>query len=406
LLRGGLLAVLLCGLRLPVLNHPTPVDIDEVSFIGGLGLPAQYPVHHPGYPLWVAMGTVLHAAGLPPYAAYQVWSVLASIIGPLVLYVGLRPVLDDRLAWWLALAFGVCPLIWFQSATALSYLAGGVLGLLIVGLCYEALAARRAAAAYWAAAMLAVGVSLRADLLIYLGPMLAYVAWRFRWRQGGIVLLVIAAGVVGFVAWTSYLYGRADPTAVRPSLGHTIDVVLATSVFRLGLVDGLARNLVKIVVNLAWAFGAAALVLPVAAWLLVRHRGRWPSEVRAVLLLWIVPSTAFLATMHVVQGYFVLLAAAGYGLIGLGLQSRFAPRTAAVLAAAIALCSAVQFAAYPWSAEGGGFKRLLDAKIAFMSASGLRQIDRRADIHAPGDYWRTPAHDAQPTHPPIRGAGP
>ena len=73
----GLLLILLT-VRLPLLDHPTPVDIDEVSFIAGLGFPAQYPVHHPGYPLWVAMGTVLHAVGLEPYTAYMTWSVLAS----------------------------------------------------------------------------------------------------------------------------------------------------------------------------------------------------------------------------------------------------------------------------------------------------------------------------------------
>ena len=63
------------------------------------------------------------------------------------------------------------------------------------------------------------------------------------------------------------------------------------------------------------------------------------------------------------------------------------------LALTIALCSLAQFLAYPWSAESTGFKRLLDGKIAFQSAAGIRQIDRRQDVHRPGDYWKTKAKE-------------
>ena len=82
LLSALLLALLMAVLRVPLLDHPTPVDVDEVSFMGGLGFPRDYPVHHPGYPLWVAMGTVMHAAGFDPYAAFQVWSFAASVAAP------------------------------------------------------------------------------------------------------------------------------------------------------------------------------------------------------------------------------------------------------------------------------------------------------------------------------------
>lgn len=393
LVRPAALILLLLALRLPLLDHPTPVDIDEVNFMAALGFPAQYPVHHPGYPLWVALGTMLHAVGLGPYAAYQAWSLLASLAGPLLLYVGLRWVVTDAAAWWLALSFGVNPLVWFQGTTALSYMAGGTVGLLIVGLCYRALADRRPPAMYWAAAVLALGVSLRADLLIYLGPMMAFVACRFRRRGGARAVMIVAGGLVLLVATTSYLYGRADPTAAHRDLGHTVDVVFGTSVFKLGLVHGLLRNLVKILLNLGWDFGIAIFLLPPAVWHVVRRRAPWPVDSMVLLLLWVLPSLAFLALMHAVQGYFMLLLPAGYCLIGLALQSRFRPTVTVVVAAAIALCSTVQFVTYPWSAEGTGLKRLLDAKISFQSASGLRQIDRRAEIHTPGDYWPTAAHD-------------
>jgi len=369
------------------------VDVDEVSFVAGLGFPAQYPVHHPGYPLWVALGTLTHGLGLEPYTAYQAWSLLASLVAPLLLYIGSRWIMADALAWWLALGFGVNPLVWFQATTALNYMAGGAVSLLVVGLCYRALITRRTATLYWAASTLAVGVSLRADLLIYLGPMVAYVAWRFRWRRGMGAKLILAVGIVAFIAVTSYLYGRADPTKTHRDLDHTIDVVFGTSAFNLGLVDGLLRNLIKVCLNLGWDFGVAILLMPLAVWVAIRHRHGMSANTKAILLLWALPIIVFLALMHVVQGYFILLLPAGYCVIGLALQSRCKPASAVRVAAVIAACSAAQFVFYPWSPDSTGFKRLLDAKIAFQSVSGLRQIDRRAEIHTPGDFWRTAAYE-------------
>ncbi len=389
---AALMALLLLALRLPLLDHPTPVDPDEVRFTAALGFPAPYPVHHPGYPLWIAMGTAVNALGLGPYASFQLWSILASLAAPLLLYLGLRWLMVDTTAWWLALAFGLNPLLWFQATTALSYPAGGAVGLLVVGLCYGALITRRTVTACWAAAVLAIGVALRPDLLVYLGPMLAYVAWRSRRRGGVAAMLILVVGFVAYAGLTSWLYARNGAAGDGPHLGHTFDVILGTSVFKLGLLDGLARNLVKTCLNLGWDLGAAVVLLPPAAWIVARHRRDWPAKVPAILLLWVLPIGLFLLLMHVVQGYFMLLLPACYCLIGLALEHRFKPATATRIAAAIALCSFLQFTCYPWSAQSTGFKRLLDAKITFQSASGLRQIDRRAEIHKPGDFWHTAAY--------------
>lgn len=390
-----LLALLMAVLRLPLLGHPTPVDVDELSFMGALGFPRDYPVHHPGYPLWVAMGTVMYAAGFDPYTAFQVWSLAASVAAPVLLYAGLRWIASDRLAWWLALAFGANPLVWFHGTTALSYMAGATVGLIVVGLCFASLTRHSATAAYAAAALLATGISLRADLLIYLGPLLVYVAWRTRWKRGLALLVILAAGGGVFWAWTSYLYGRANAAGVSPHFVHSLDVLLGTSVFRSGVADGLLRNAVKVGVNLAWDYGVAVLLLPPAIWYALRRGRNWPQNVRVVLLLWMTPISLFLLLMHVVQGYFILLLAGGYCLMALALEGMLSRRRAVNVAAFIAICSLVQFVAYPWSVDSTGFKRLVDAKIAFQSASGLRQIDLRAAIHSPGDYWRTAAHDAQ-----------
>ncbi|MFH1418037.1 MAG: hypothetical protein ABII12_07120 [Planctomycetota bacterium] len=396
-LRAVALAVLLLALRIPLWQHPTPVQSpDEENFMLALGFPADYPVHHPGYPLWVALGTLLHATGIGAYASYQVWSLAASIAAPVLLYAGLRRLLNDGLAWWLAMAFGVNPLLWFQATTALTYPTAAVFGLIVIGLCLRALQNRQARSASCAAIVLAIGVFLRADLLVFLGPMVVFTACRCGRRAVWTTVLPLIAGVAGYMAVTTYLYGRAESAAPRPDLSHTVDVILGTSVLKLGLVDGLLRNLVKIVLNLSWDLGVAVLLLPVAVVGVARGRTPW---VGTVLLLWVVPSLTFLLLLHEVQGYFMLLLPAAYCVIGLALQNKYRPATAMRVAAAIAICSAAQFSLWPWSAEGTGLKRLLDAKIAFQSASGLRQIDQRPTIHEPGDFWHTAAHEATSTQP-------
>jgi len=385
------LIVVLAALRLPFLNHPTPVTEDETYFMLGLGFPAEYPVHHPGYPLWVTLGTLLHAAGLDAYRSYQAWSLLASLTGPLLLYVGLRRLLEEGPAWWLALAWGVNPLVWFQSVTALSYMTAGAVGLLVLGHSYRAIVEGQGGGALQAAAWLVVAILLRADYLIYLGPLVLVAACLHGRRRGRLALLILALGVAALVAVTWLLYHRVEPTGLHPTLDHTVDVVLGTSVFRLGLVDGLLRNLVKIALNFGWDFGVAFLLLPWAKWRIVRNPRLRP-RLGLFLILWTLPAICFLCLMHVVQGYFMLLLPAGYLLIGIAASERWGPANASRLAAALAVCSAAQFLCYPWSTESTGFKRLLDAKIAFQSAAGIRQIDKLELIHTPGDFWPTAAH--------------
>ncbi len=387
--RAAVLVLVLAALRLPVVNHPTPVSVDESYFILGLGFPAAYPVHHPGYPLWVAMGTTLHRLGLDAYRSYQVWSVLASLAGPLLFYLGLRWLLEDGPAWWRALAWGVNPLVWFQSVTALSYMTAGTVGLVVIGASYRAVVEDRGGATVWAAVFLVIAMLLRADLLIHLGPLVVVAGGLHFRRDGRLALLVVALGVAALVAAAWLLYHRVEPTGPHPTLGHTVDVILGTSVFRLGLVDGLLRNAVKIVLNLGWDFGAAVVVLPWALWRVVRSKR--PPWLGTFLLLWTLPLLCFLLLMHVVQGYFMLLLPAGYCLIGLAAGQKSGGAKASRLAAVVAFCSILQFTTYQWSADGAGFKRLLDAKIAFQSASGLRQIDRLESFHKPGDFWPTAA---------------
>jgi hypothetical protein len=72
------------------------------------------------------------------------------------------------------------------------------------------------------------------------------------------------------------------------------------------------------------------------------------------------------------------------------------PYRGARLALLVAVASAAQFLIWPWNADSTGWKRVVDAKVAYMSRTGLNQIDQRERIHSPGDFWRTTAHDDAP----------
>jgi hypothetical protein len=390
-----LLAVVLLLSRLPLVPHPTPVHPDETAFISGIGFPADYPVHPPGYPLWVALGTLLHHAGLSPYGAFQVWSLAASVIAPVLFYLGLRWLVSAHAAWWLAAAFGVSPLLWFQSATALTFAAATTLGLVVVGLCFKALHSEDRSHPLWAVATLCIGVLLRGDMIIYLGPLCIWTIWRRRKHGGPGALTLLVIGCLAYAALTLFLYSRGEGASAASRFEHSREVIMGTSVFRLGLVHGLLRNAVKVAVNVAWDLGLASFLLPPACWILWRRRQRWPASA-TLLLWWLLPGVLFLLCMHVVQGYVLLLLPAAYVILGLAMEARFSPKVAARTAALIAALSAAQFLFYPWSVQSTGFKRRLDAKIAFQSAAGLRHIDQRALIHEQGDYWRTGAHQTGP----------
>lgn len=397
---AGLILILLAS-RAIVLEHPTPVHGDETEFTLALGFPAAYPVHQPGYPLWVAMGSLLAWCGAPAYAAYQAWSVVCSVVAPWLLYVGLRREVGDWLAWWVALGLGVCPLMWFMGATALNYSTASAAVMLVVLAVRRGMIERRAAFVRWAATGLAFSMLLRPDLLMWVGPLVITAAWRFKWTERLIAVGVLLVGTVAVIGVQDWVYGRATSVAEVPQIGHTLDVILNTSVFRLGLVDGLVRNGVKLAAIGAWQVGPPVLITLIGCLSFGKGKaaaedGQRPPAVEFALV-WMLPLGVFLVLVHMTEaGHVLVLIPAVYWLIAHALARRCTRRAATALSIVIAAASAAQFVAYPWSARSRGFKRTLDAKVAYVSMAGLRSIDEREMIHTPGDFWRTSAHDSAP----------
>jgi ABC-type antimicrobial peptide transport system permease subunit len=128
-------------------------------------------------------------------------------------------------------------------------------------------------------------------------------------------------------------------------------------------------------------------------WSVVRLRRRRdviPSG-RHFLLFWIGPVLLFQLLIHVTEvGHALWYLPPAYAVLALGASTLGAQRVALLPAAAV-FASLAQFYFYPWRAEVSGRQRILNAKVAFVSAQGLARIDQRPEMHEPGDFWPVPS---------------
>lgn len=390
-LRTIALGLLLLAARIATIEHPWPVHGDELEFVAALGFPRPYPVHPPGYVLWIALGTLLNAMGVGAYASFASLSLVASILTPMLLYLALRCVAGEGAAWWSALAMGLNPLWWFCGVTAWNYVAANLVAAIVLVVAAVGWTQRRTPAVRLAAAVLAVGAGLRFDLLMWFGPLVLWTAGRVGRRE---LIGAAAALVAGAACWMvigSVLYSDAN----APSLAYTLSVVRSTSVIDRGLVDGLLRNVVKLAAYLGWGFGLGAI--PIAYSLIVGFRSRTPPAIPVPLfVLGVGPVLAFQSLVHVTEiGHALWYLFPAYALLAVSCSRR--PRRRTWIAAAVAVASAVQFVAYPWGTDVTGWRRVLNAKVAFASAAGLSRIDQRGRIHTPNDFWRVPDRSTNDT---------
>lgn len=373
--------------RWPIATHPWPVHSDERQFVAAIGFPDPYPVHHPGYPGWVALGTIAHRLGLNDYDGYQAVSMIAAAAAAVILFLMLRHTIPESTAWWAGAAMGANPLGWFCSVTALNYSCAAAIGLLILGLCWRAQTEARPGLFVWAVAAFVPAVGIRQDVLMWFSPLLLWSAWKIGRRAMVLTVLAIAATALAWGFVSNYIYHGAG----GPRLSHTIEVIKSTSIFHRGLVDGLLRNGVKWTVYLGWAFG---LAIPIIGDSLVNSGGigrskAGPLRIVAVSLL---PIVLFQWLIHVTEvGHVLWYIGPTFLWLAVTLYRRIGAHMANLSLAAITVISAAQFWLYPWSVDQPGWRRTLNAKVAFVSASGLRQITQRRRIHTPNDFWRVDA---------------
>lgn len=373
-------------MRLATSQHPWPAHPDEEEFVAALGFPRPYPVHAPGYPLWVAAGTLMSRLGTSPYVSFQAISAAASCAAPVLLYLWLRQMTGGGLAWLTGAALGVNPVWWFEGVTALNYAAACTMSLVVAMLAWDGIERRSRRTVWLAAAVLTVTIGLRADLLMWTGPLVVWAAWRISRPMGAFTALGLAVAAAAWTFGVRQLYHEEG----APSVRHTLDVVWSTSTFSRGIIDGLLRNASKLGAYLAWGLGIGG---PFAAWAIIRIVRRPPlrTKVGKFVLVWIGPGLAFQILIHITElGHAVWYLPAVYLTMGLAVSTLPRRSVSNGFMFAVVAASIIQFSTYPWSSEVSGWRRVLNAKVAFASASGLRQIDRRGRIHRPNDFWSVP----------------
>jgi len=399
------LILVLAGARLAIWSHSNPTHPDEAVFVEALGFPAAYPVHAPGYPLWVALGTLSQSFGISGYATFKIWSLISSILGPCCLLALASYWLERRTALLTALLFGLLPVAWFHSVTASTYMTASCFGIAVAWLIWSSIA-RKSGLRFWLASIaFCVCMFLRTDVLLYMGPVLLFGTYCHRRITTAAALLLPPLALVVFYWLAHHIYAGAEPDAFARRSLHARNVVLGTSVFELGLIDGLLRNGVKVTANLGWNLGCFAIVM-IGAGIIRRlthslyDEGRRHTtesaqitvQRRWFLVTWITPGLLFLILMHSVQGYFLwILPPICLG--GVLVAQRFLTQRGTVIVLIVALVLQVsQFTMYPWSTDAKGWKRTINAKIGYLSLRGLKHIDKRALIHQQGDTWETGAH--------------
>jgi len=392
------LMLALLGLRLTVCGHPWPVHPDESEFVAAIGFPRPYPVHPPGYPLWVALGTLLTRTGLSPYVAYQSMSVAASCFGPAVLFFLLRGMVGAGIAWWAAFALGVNPVWWFEGVTALNYSAANCLGIVIVAACWKWMGrGPHSRDSMPDVALATLGTGLRPDMLMWYGPLVVWSAWRARagWLGRSLVMAVFAVAIS--VALSFVLF----PAGQRASVEHTSEVLWSTSVFSRGFVNGVVRNAVKLGAYLGWGVGIGGVVFVWSVIHLSRRHVRsspYSSQIQGegirvtvFFVLWILPVLLFQLLVHMTElGHALWYFPVIYTVMAIALGNLRSRRCAVVILAMTSCASIAQFFLYPWRADVSGWQRVLNAKVAFASAAGLKQINQRDLIHQPNDFWTVP----------------
>lgn len=184
-------------------------ELDEVLFCFGVDtfdVRLHHP-HPPGYPVYVALGKLVAAAtGLSPFRAFTAIGLFASCLAAIPLYRLARSLASlGRFESVLVVAlYGFSPVVWLNSARALSDVPAAALCIWIAYLLGSLIAPPRVRAPatryVFAAAVAALTIGVRPQAAVMLVPMLVFVAWRLR-LSVRIVLLALGASIIVCVAW-------------------------------------------------------------------------------------------------------------------------------------------------------------------------------------------------------------
>ncbi|MCL4818770.1 MAG: hypothetical protein KJ067_06500 [Vicinamibacteria bacterium] len=269
--RLALAALLVLASRAPFVP-PALEDYDSVNFALALHQydPVAHQPHPPGYPVFVALGRLVHAVVPEPAAALGLLGALAQALAVLPAFALFRR-LDPARAWAATLLLFTCPVVWFNGARPLSDSVGLLFILASQALLLRAVDGHGSPAAGSLAAGLAVGTRLQSLALTL--PLWLLATARSRSLRAPAAL---AAGVLAWLCPMLVLAGgfNAFVAAFRETMGMAIGIEPLHTRFSLNMAVRAARHvLLGPWVSIPLGVAALALAAVGAVWL-ARHQRR------------------------------------------------------------------------------------------------------------------------------------
>lgn len=257
--------------------------------------------HPPGYFLYVMLGRAINLL-VGDANASLVWiSTVAAGLAAMVIFVMGRSLWGRRSGVTAALLLLSSPLFWFHGEVALSYMIEAVFVTLVALLCYRHLTGEDDR--IWLSALvLGIAGGFRQNTMIFLLPLWAIAAWRFRWRMAVLALVVLALTCAAWLLPMMTLTGGA--ARYWAAVGaESQGIAKESSLFD---VKQMAINGARLAAFTCYALSIGLIPLALGAWRWgKRHLRQWrswlPGPRVQLFFWWIAPSLAFYFFIHIRQ---------------------------------------------------------------------------------------------------------
>ena len=368
----AVLALWVVGSRLPCLNTFDFMGKDGPLYVEALKLDASFNVPMPGNIGYVLLGKLAHLFIANPVTAFLAVNIGLTILGAWFAYLFAALWVARPLAAASAFAMTCNPMVWWHAGIIASYPVWLAVLPAIgwFGTRYQR--GGNLADLIGCSAALGLGMILRPDLLFFGTPLWfgSLAMGRATIKHWLIGIAILAAACCVWFFGTAWVLGGVGAYLDRVQAKHEGDKA-GFSLFQRGLYEGLARNVVKYGLFLAW--GSLLAIPPFLAGLGASLRFRhW--RALATAALWVGPSWAF---------SFVIFAG-NAGLIfpflpllylgaAVGLRRLAGERPAVVGLAAIGLLGAAQFMATPLLPQRNQRDVILNVTFLRYTEAGIRE---------------------------------
>ncbi len=259
----------------------------------------------PGYILYVFLARLVNTFVNDAQLAMVGISIVSSGLAIAFLYALGSTMFNRAIGLLAALFLASSPLFWFYGEIALPHSLDTLLVIVVVWLLYR-ISQGQVGLAVPTAILLGVAGGLRPQTQVFLAPLILYAGWRLGWRRGLLALAVLV--VVNLTWFVPLLWLNGGPVRyfeVMRNFSRTFNTT--TSVLSGAGLWGLTRNLRKLGMYTLYGWGFALIPAVVAGVKVLRSFPGWQMSTLLkekrfwFILLWIFPSLAYYALIHMGQ---------------------------------------------------------------------------------------------------------